>query len=131
MTSASSCQIVYKWDGPSPPFFCAATETARDVIQELLQTQLPPHPFESQMLPAMCDTNTMQTMANVSHTVDLIEVFVNDFIGCTDTATQEHITHFSGAMLHGIHEIFPPPSVTGHSRGDPISEKKLKKLEGL
>ena len=30
----------------SPPFFCAATETARDVIQQLLQVQLPKHPFE-------------------------------------------------------------------------------------
>ena len=70
-------------------------------------------------------------MADLSHTADLIEVFVDDFIGCTDTATQEHLTHFSRAMLHGIHKIFPPPSVTGHSGGDPSSEKKLKKLEGL
>ena len=34
-------------------------------------------------------------------------------------------------MLHGIHKIFPPPSVSGHTGGDPISEKKLKNLEGL
>ena len=69
------------------------------------------------MLPAVCKTNAMQNMADLSHTVDLIEVFVDDFIGCTDTATQEHLTNFSRAMLHGIHEIFPPPSVTGHSGG--------------
>jgi hypothetical protein len=30
-------------------------------------------------------------------------------------------------MLHGIHTIFPPPSVTGHTGGDPISLKKLQK----
>ena len=34
-------------------------------------------------------------------------------------------------MLHGIHSIFPPPSVTGHNGGDPISEKKLVKKDGL
>ena len=35
------------------------------------------------------------------------------------------------AMMHGMHSIFQPPSVTGHTGGDPISEKKLKQLEGL
>lgn len=34
-------------------------------------------------------------------------------------------------MLHGIHSIFPPRDITGHSGRDPISEKKLEKLEGL
>ena len=114
-----------------PPLFCAATETARDIIQELLQTQLPPHQFELQMLPASYKPDTMQSVADLSHTLDLIEVFVDDFIGFTNTATKEHLLHFSRAMLHGIHEIFPPPLVSGHSGGDPISEKKLKNLEGL
>ena len=30
----------------SPPFFCTASETARDVIASLLDTDLPPHIFE-------------------------------------------------------------------------------------
>jgi hypothetical protein len=30
-----------------PPFFCAASETARDIISQLLGTTLPPHPFEN------------------------------------------------------------------------------------
>ena len=33
-------------------------------------------------------------------------------------------------MLHGIHTIFPPPSVSGHNGFDPISEGKLEKGEG-
>jgi hypothetical protein len=41
------------------------------------------------------------------------------------------ILHFSRAMLHGIHTVFPPPSSTGHGGGDPISEKKLKAGDGL
>ena len=75
----------------SPPFFCAATETARDVIQELLHTKLPPHPFESQMLPATYQKGPTKSVADLSHTIDLLEVFVDDFIGCTDTATEEHL----------------------------------------
>ena len=35
----------------SPPFFCAASETARDVIEALLEeVNLPAHPFEDQMV---------------------------------------------------------------------------------
>lgn len=33
-------------------------------------------------------------------------------------------------MLHGIHAIFPPPSITQHNGFDPISEAKLDKGEG-
>ncbi len=33
-------------------------------------------------------------------------------------------------MLHGIHSVFPPPDVTGHPGGDPVSIKKIKKGEG-
>jgi len=35
----------------SPPFFCAASETARDVIEALLlELKLPEYPFEGEML---------------------------------------------------------------------------------
>ena len=34
-------------------------------------------------------------------------------------------------MLHGIHSIFPPTILTGNNGGDPISEKKLDKHEGM
>ena len=43
----------------------------------------------------------------------------------------EEFTKLTWAMLHNIHSIYPPPSVMGHLGGDPISEKKLDKLEGL
>ena len=68
---------------------------------------------------------------DLATTLDLIEVFVDDFIGCTDNLTRSHLVKFTRAMMHGIHSIYPPPSVTGHTGGDPISEKKLKQLEGL
>ena len=114
----------------SPPFFCAASETARDVIKQLLKVDLPLHPFEHGMLP---DANVQlpKEAMDLAHTMDLIEVFVDDFIGCTDNLTRSHLVKFTRAMMHGMHSIFQPPSVTGHTGGDPISEKKLKQLEGL
>ena len=137
--------------GPTPPFFCAASETARDVIQQLLNVELPPHPLENFMLPNASDqlpkealvlAHTMDLIEVfvddfirctlvLAHTMDLIEVFVDDFIRCTDNITHSHLVTFTRAMLHGMYSIFQPPSVTGHKVGDPISEKKLKQLDGL
>ena len=114
----------------SPPFFCAASETARDVIQQLLKVDLPPHPLEHYMMPA--NNSTLPTVAqDLLNMINLIEVFVDDFIGCTDNLTKEHLLKFTRAMMHGMHSIFSPPSQTGHTGGDPISIKKLKQLEGL
>ena len=112
----------------SPAFFCAASETARDIISSLLKTPLPAHPFEHRMLPH--NFNDLPT-SDLNSVMALIEVFVDDFIGCVDNVTQEKLLHTSRAMLHGIHSIFPPPKVTGHNGGDPISEKKLDKHEGM
>ena len=113
----------------SPPFFCAATETGRDVIESLIDTTLPPHKFEEKMIPTNFDS-LPQHCANLLSTTTLIEVYVDDYIACIDNITKNHIRKVSRAMLHGIHTIFPPPAITGHNGGDPISEKKLEKLEG-
>ncbi len=112
----------------SPPFFCAASETARDIISDLRGTDLPPHPFEERMLPTNFSTLPSSPIADSTTN---IEVFVDDFIASTDDLSQPNLRNLSRAMLHGIHAIFPPPEVTGHNGGDPISEKKLDKLEGL
>ena len=74
----------------SPPFFCAATQTAQDVIRQLLNTLLPPHPSKDKMLPAKFSKD-MQGTANLGHIINLIEVFVDDFIGCTDNTTKQHL----------------------------------------
>jgi hypothetical protein len=112
----------------SPPFFCVASETARDIIASLLHTDLPPHAFEGKMLPPNFGN---LPLADLSLVITLIEVFVDDFIACTNSMARETILKITRAMLHGIHSIFPPRDVTGHKGGDPISEKKLEKLEGL
>ena len=113
----------------SPPFFCAATETARDVIQQYYDnfTNIPPHPLEAHLY----NTTELRNDTSTNKTTSLIEVYVDDFIACTNNSNKAHIQHLSRAMLHGIHSIFPPPQVSGHQGEDPISNKKLLQHEGL
>ena len=111
----------------SPPLFCAASETARDIIQTLLNSNLPSHPFEDIMLRA-CSTERIPPPLR-PHTI--IEVYVDDFIAGSNVIDRLHLQHVSRAMLHGIHAIFPPPSVTKHCGEDPISKGKLEKGEGV
>jgi hypothetical protein len=111
----------------SPPFFCAATETGRDIIAELFKRldQLHSHPMEHFMVNANLDTH-----APPHHATDLIEVYVDDFIAGTNNLNPPHLLQLSRAILHGIHSIFPPPSISQHCGGDPISEKKMKQGDG-
>ena len=112
----------------SPPFFCAATETARDIIQTYYQTfpNIPHHPLESFLYDCRLTQDKIPTS-----TVTDIEVYVDDFITCTNNNQIEHIKHLARAILFGIHSIFPPPKVSGHAGEDPVSMKKLLQKEGL
>ena len=137
----------------SPPFFCAATETTRDIIEWLIAspTPLPQHPLEHHMLtPPPTDipmpttpshanqTPTTQPTDNPmptpqptdnpkppNHLLSLVEVYMDDFLGCTNNLHPQHLQELTRAILHGIHTIFPPPDVSGHTGEDPISVKKL------
>ena len=113
----------------SPPFFCAVTETARDIIMDLLSqaTTLPDHPFQPIMLERLDALHRFQA---TSYTVTLLEVFVDDFCAITNNLHPQHLTNFSKAILHGIHSVFPPPSVSKHQGEDPISHKKLLAGDG-
>ena len=131
----------------SPPIFCAATETARDVAEQLrLQPNLPTHPLEDktiqhQALARAChllhtchqktpwtEQNFPQRLASLNH---LFEVFVDDFIGLVQCTDETVLRHHTRALFHAIHSIFPPVTVTGHDGEDPISEKKLNQGEGV
>ena len=114
----------------SPPFFCAASETARDVIEALLaETSLPPHAFEDTMMQGNTDDPSARLAGAIQY-VNLVEVFVDDFIAATNEISEDHLRKFSRAMLLGVHSVFPPPAFTGHQGEDPISQKKLKQGEG-
>jgi hypothetical protein len=115
----------------SPPFFCAATETARDIIQDMFHSdlqQLPSHDMEHYLLSKVPDLHK-HSDSTTSPTV-LFEVFVDDFVGISNCTKPAHLQRLSQALLHGIHCIFPPPSVTQHNGGDPISKKKMEQGDG-
>ena len=118
----------------SPPFFCAVTETARDIITSIVKRPLPPHPFETKMLPPTSPDEPTRTLlpSEISQEIcTLIEVYVDDFVGMTNSQQRAYLRQLSRAMLHGIHSLFPPPAVTGHCGADPVSEKKLEKKDGV
>jgi len=116
----------------SPPFFCAASETARDVLIEALlqEVNLPKHPFEDSMLNEATASSAVLRLQATATYLNLVEVFVDDFIGATNNTSPEHLEHFSRAMLFGVHSVFPPPAITGHQGEDPILQKKLSQEEG-
>jgi len=108
----------------SPPFFCASSETARDVIEQLVinPIEMPARKFESRL---RSDQPIIESKPE--NTKNVIEDFVDDFIG---EITEAHLTHLSRCMLHGIHSVFPPIKATQHGGGDAISEQKIDKGEG-
>ena len=120
----------------SPPFFCAAAETARDVAQTYVAEELgslPAHPLEDMMMPQdlrLPDVGSLSGKQSEAF-IQVLEVFVDDFIQLAQTNDPEVLLHCSRAILHGIHSVFPPPAITGHSGEEPISIKKLKEGEGL
>jgi hypothetical protein len=117
----------------SPAFFCAASETARDITQDLAATpvgSLPAHPLEDWLLhPAEWPDAALEDHA--TKFLHLIEVYVDDFIQLAQTTDPNQLEHLARAILHGIHSVFPPPAVTGHTGEDPVALKKLKMGDGL
>ena len=112
----------------SPPFFCSGSETARDIMEPMRASELPPHKFENEMLKKVRATDTNK---NLQGLIDLLEVYVDDFIAMSNNIEQAHLRQLSREMLHGIHAIFPPPEVTGHKGFDPIAYKKLVDGDGI
>ena len=108
----------------SPPFFCAATETARDVAIATVQAteQLPSHPLESIMMNSPAIRNLPKHCSN-SQFIRLLEVYIDDFIGIIQARSVEDLRRFTRAILHAIYEVFPPPELTGSIMGPPVSEK--------
>lgn len=115
----------------SPPFFCSASETARDIaadIAENTEVTLPPHPQEEWMLPHQWEEE--EVVCTNCNLLSMIEVYVDDFIAMAQCRDKDKLRHISRSLLHAIHEVFPPPSITGHNGEDPISLKKLKAGDG-
>jgi hypothetical protein len=58
----------------------------------------------------------------------MLEVYVDDFMSLVIPVSKSQLKHTADAVMTGIHDVFPTNDLDD---GDnPISEKKLKKLEG-
>jgi hypothetical protein len=111
----------------SPPYFCAASETARDVAVEYIETpigSLPEHKFEQWAGAATPIGNNEGRGGALRY---ILEVYVDDFISCIIPTTREQVEHVARGIMHGIHDVFPPSE---DATKDPISNKKLQKGDG-
>jgi len=114
----------------SPAYFCATTETVRDVSQAWIdhKTKLPVHPMEIHTSP----TEPARRQSSDGPPCQMSAVYVDDHVmAAVEDKSGTLLERTARATLHGIHSVFQPPSSTGMSDAkDPISEKKLLKGDG-
>jgi hypothetical protein len=58
----------------------------------------------------------------------MVKVYVDNFMSLVFPVSQEQLRHIVNAIMHGIHDVFPPDN---NDNEDPISETKMKKGKGL
>ena len=114
----------------SPPYFCAASETARDVAEQYMQLPigaLEPHKF----LPLTELVNDINDLPLSGADKDdwkfMLEVYMDDYIGLAIPTSRQQLQHYANSIMYGIHDIFPP---SVEAEEDPISLKKLYKMDG-
>jgi hypothetical protein len=117
----------------SPPYFCAATETARDIASTYCDTyvgSLTPHKFIHHVTGEDVDFNALPITSAGSASNNLhyaLEVYMDDLMSIVIPTSQQQLQHVATAVMTGIHDVFPANIVDAN---DPISEKKLLKGEG-
>ena len=115
----------------SPPYLCAATETSHNISTEYIETKvnsLHCHKFKHYVVGALACTNLLE-LADDTHVFwFMVKVYVDDFMSLVIPVSREQLRHVVNAIMHGIHDVFPPDN---NDNKDPISEKKIKKGKGL
>ena len=109
----------------SPPNFCTASETARDVASQYIKTPLGSLP-EHKFLDYAMSGEEVQKLPAKARKADFryfLDVYVDDFIPMAIATSQEHILQVAKGVLMGIHDVFPADA---DDENDPISLKKLK-----
>ena len=115
----------------SPPYFCVASETARDVAADYAELPLgsmQDHPFLS--FTTTDDAYTNLPRRRSAHDAPLrymLEVYMDDFIDLAIPSCQSDLDHLASSTMNGIHDVFPPAETADI---DPISNKKLTKRDG-
>ena len=95
------------------------------------------HPFEESTISELLGLENMSmwgtnkfnkflTQLEGKPFLTMLEIFCDDFIHMAQTSGPAQLLHFSRALLHVIHSMFPPPQVSGHNGQDPISKNKLE-----
>eukprot|EP00956_Cyclotella_meneghiniana_P024898 scaffold50779_cov23-Cyclotella_meneghiniana.AAC.1 len=112
----------------SPPYFCAASETARDVAAQY--TELPVGTQkDNKFIEYAMGSEAVQNLPEHDES-DLryfIDVYVDDFLSLAIATSRQQIRHCANGVMNGIHDVFPEEK---EPENDPISLKKLKKDEG-
>ena len=110
----------------SPPFFCVASETARDVAQDYCETELgtlPPHKFTHYVTGNHAYAELPETDPTGRPFRYLLEVYIDNFVSLVILTSRDQLRHVSTGTMMGVHDIFPTDN---NDSNDPISEKKLK-----
>jgi hypothetical protein len=114
----------------SPPYFCTATETARNVTTEYTDMPvgtLPQHKFEKYVI-CNADYDALpKTSIHNTGFVYMVEVYVNNFMSLVIPVSCDQLRHVTMAVMTGIHDVFP---LDNNDSNDPILEKKLIKNKG-
>ena len=113
----------------SPPYFCAATETARDIASDYCDTpvgSLPHHKYAKHVTGAK-EFDELPTSSKNGKLFYAHEVYVDDFTNIVIPTSKEQLEHVTTAIMTGIHDVFPADIVNSN---DPIFKKKLLKGEG-
>jgi hypothetical protein len=114
----------------SPPYFCAATKTSQDIATEYAEMKLnslAPHKLEKFVVGAP-DYETLPEVGDPQlGFAYMVEVYVDNFMSLVIPVSWEQLRHVANAIMHGIHDVFPPDVVDSNN---PILEKKLKRGEG-
>jgi hypothetical protein len=110
----------------SPPYFCVASETARDVAERYIETPLGEGPTNSMVRFTKGSTQYDALPATSTRDQDpfryLVEVYVDDFMGLAIPTSRRVLDHVANGVMCGIHDVFPPDD---DEASDAISLKKL------
>ncbi len=113
----------------SPPYFCAATKTARDIASTYCNTKvgsLAGHKFVQHVTRGTdFEALPITSMGTASNNLYYaLEVYVDNFMSIVIPTSQEQLQHIATAVMTGIHDVFPANVVNA---GDPILEKTSKR----
>lgn len=114
-----------------PPYFCAATEMAWDIVEQYAQTQigsLPCHKLIVWLEAGEVYKNLINhcriTLVTFYY---LFELNVDDFVVLVWGQSKDSIHHITLGLMMGINDVFPEDT---DDCNNPASLEKLKKGDG-